>query len=399
MHKIAEFFKEHKLPLMIFGGVVVLYLYFRSSGASSTAAPAQNATAVPLCADGTYNCYSGGTVNSSAPASSGGGTGTSVTPTPVTQYTGPVTATSPVTTSTPSTGATAPAANQSTQQAATANPYAINPSAFIAPNVAPNAIAAYNGPNTGQPVISAIQAALSGKVSSTPGGGATSADPALLAALSVGQQPGGLAALPSQNPYLTSPGYTSLQQSILAGPGCCTPDANGNGGPNSPCCQVSIATGEIGTGTPTAASEAYKGGSYCEQNAFNVTEFGYAPDTTNCNGTVPTGSFIAGLIAQFTGPGSATSSNGSTGAPSGPQQAKASPSTSPAYPTLNPTPVSATPSNVQPPAQANSSPSQAPNYPTLSPVPIGNQPISQPFLNMFANIPGTSLVHLLGGTT
>lgn len=303
MHKILEVLKKHWVPIAAIGGGILVWIYLRNSQSSSTAAPQTLAQGV------TPQYYtqpsSGGGV---APS---GSTGVDVSPTA--SVTQPSTSASGVPSSSPSIVPYISPSNvvstpgSDTQLSATNNPYANQPNVNmgsdpfgIAPNIPASAIAAYNGPTKpGTSIISAIQAILTGKPSATPGGGATTADPALAAALSASQLPGGLAMLPSANPNLTSTAYTDLQRSQINGPGCCQVDSMGNGGPNSPCCQVSQATGENVTGAPTAASKVYQASVYCEGNHFNAGFFGTAADTTNCSGPTANGNLIGDLIGQY----------------------------------------------------------------------------------------------------
>jgi hypothetical protein len=110
----------------------------------------------------------------------------------------------------------------------------------------------------------------------------------------VAAQPGGSTALvPSTNSYLNSPAFLASQQA--------SEQAECNWDPTSPGCEVSQATGELQTGGPTEAGIAFTAAQYCEQQAFNVTQFGYAPDTVNCvnGGTTPTAAGVTATESQY----------------------------------------------------------------------------------------------------
>jgi hypothetical protein len=302
MHKILAILKKHWVPIVAIGGGILVWIYLRRSQSQSVAPQtlAQGVTpqyyTQPSSGDGSTPTGSvgvdvspGATVTQ--PGTSGSGVPSSSPA--IIPYISPT-----QTTSDPGAGS---------QGDSLTNPFSNQPNLNrgsdpfgLAPTVPQSGIAAYNGPSQpGDNTISAIQAALTGNVASNPRGGATTVDPALVATLHAASLPGGLAMLPSNNPYLTSDAYTSLQRSIVNGPGCCQVDNMGNGGPNSPCCQVSQATGETATGAPTAASEVYRASVYCEGNHFNAGFFGTAPDTANCTGPNANGSLIGSLIGQY----------------------------------------------------------------------------------------------------
>lgn len=102
---------------------------------------------------------------------------------------------------------------------------------------------------------------------------------------------GGTSLLLSSDPYLNSPAFLASQQA--------SEQAECNFDPTSPGCEVSEVTGELATGGPTAAGVAFTAGQYCEQDEFNSTYFGSAPDTANCNGSTPLAGAITGVAQEY----------------------------------------------------------------------------------------------------
>jgi len=265
---VKEFGRKHYVALIAFAVVVGFWLYTRRNKSSSAAAPSYAATpniqySVPT------NGVSAGNGGSSFVDTTGG----------VGSVNQPGTTSSGVPSANPAVVPYISPSNNialpspDTQASAFGNPYS-------------------NGaPNSGGGIISAIQAAITGVPASTPSGGATTVDPAIVNTLQAARIPGALAALPSNDPYLTSDAYTSLQRGINQR--ICADN------PNSPGCQVATATGELATGSPTTASEVYRATVYCEGNNFNAGFFGSAPDSTNCTGPNPNGGLVASLITQF----------------------------------------------------------------------------------------------------
>jgi hypothetical protein len=110
---------------------------------------------------------------------------------------------------------------------------------------------------------------------------------------------GGTSLLQSSDPYFNSPAFLASQQA--------SEEAECNFDPTSPGCEVSEVTGELATGGPTAAGVAFTAGQYCEQDQFNSTYFGSAPDTVNCNGSTPLSGAITGVAQEYALTGGTTS--------------------------------------------------------------------------------------------
>lgn len=102
---------------------------------------------------------------------------------------------------------------------------------------------------------------------------------------------GGTSLLESSDPYLNSPAFLASQQA--------SEQAECNFDPTSPGCVVAEDTGELATGGPTAAGVAFTAGQYCEQDEFNSTYFGSAPDTINCNGSTPLTGAITAVAKEY----------------------------------------------------------------------------------------------------